>query len=611
VQVADAIVEALADLGVRFVFGVSGANIELLHDAIHRRGEGRIVSVLAKSETGSAFMADGYARVHRALGVCCATSGGGMLNLLAGIAESHAASVPVLAIVGQPPIEVEGRGAFQDSSGIGRNVDALEMFRAVSKYAVRIDAAEDFWRCLTVAIRSALGGRPGPSVVLIPRTTFLAEVGPMPPSFAAQMRALVKPDPVAPEDVSDVVEALRVARAPVMLMGAGVRRAGARELAIELARATGLPVATTMSARGDFPNDDPLFLGVCGVAGHPSAHECMRRADLILAVGASMNAMTRAPFANGNGELAATGVVAINPEPASVLRALSARAAEHASDEAPPPSTTLRIEHLVRADAAEFLRAALHAVAQRPIRVPRWYGVDGRDYRLTVHRPMCAPRHPPDDPDEPGDLTLTQSEALEVIQKHLPSRGHLVYDAGNCAAAALHYLMVPPSCTATIALGMGGMGYAIAAALGTQLAARPDERTMVFTGDGSFLMTGMEVHTAVDLRLPILFVVFNNAMHGMCVTRQQVLFGGRLEAVRYARPSFAQMAAGFGPPDRVWTGAARTASELDDLLSDYARRDAPRPGVLELCLGREEVPPFLPLMRGANLEMDAWRTLAR
>src|SRR6266566_3891487 len=101
-RLVDALIEALAACEVRHVFGVSGANIEHLHDAIHRLG-GPLVSVMAKSEFGAAFMADGYARVHRRLGVCCSTSGGGMMNLAVGIAESHAESVPVLALVGQPP----------------------------------------------------------------------------------------------------------------------------------------------------------------------------------------------------------------------------------------------------------------------------------------------------------------------------------------------------------------------------------------------------------------------------------------------------------------------------------------------------------------------------
>jgi acetolactate synthase-1/2/3 large subunit len=177
----------------------------------------------------------------------------------------------------------------------------------------------------------------------------------------------------------------------------------------------------------------------------------------------------------------------------------------------------------------------------------------------------------------------------------LPRGGHIVYDAGNCAAAALHQLYVPPGTSATIALGMGGMGYAIAAATGVALGATRGQRTLVFTGDGSLLMAGMEIHTAVDLGLPILFVVFNNAMHGMCVTRQQKFFEGRLECVRYAPVDVAIIARGLGGPERLWVGRARTKEELAAALREQAAT-ADRPGVLELVLAREEIPPFTPLL---------------
>ncbi len=123
-KLADALVTTLRDWEIDYLFGVGGANIEHVFDAVHRLGEDRLQSVFAKSEVGAAFMADCRARVHRTLGVCCSTSGGGMMNLAVGVAEAFAESVPVLAIVGQPPTNLEGRGAFQDSSGRGRSVDA-------------------------------------------------------------------------------------------------------------------------------------------------------------------------------------------------------------------------------------------------------------------------------------------------------------------------------------------------------------------------------------------------------------------------------------------------------------------------------------------------------
>src|SRR4029077_15688269 len=147
-KLVDAPVTTLRDWDVGYVFGVSGANIEHVHDAIHRLGEGRLRSVLAKSEAGAAFMADCRARVHRTLGVCSATSGGGMMNLAVGVAAALAESVPMLAIGGQPPRKLEGKGAFQDSSGIGHSVNAEGLWAAISKYRARISEPGQFWPCL-------------------------------------------------------------------------------------------------------------------------------------------------------------------------------------------------------------------------------------------------------------------------------------------------------------------------------------------------------------------------------------------------------------------------------------------------------------------------------
>jgi acetolactate synthase-1/2/3 large subunit len=143
---------------------------------------------------------------------------------------------------------------------------------------------------------------------------------------------------------------------------------------------------------------------------------------------------------------------------------------------------------------------------------------------------------------------------------------------------------------------MGGMGYAIAGAIGAQLGTPGRGRTVVLCGDGAFLMLGLEIHTAVERRLPILFVVFNNAKHGMCVTRQNVYFQGRVESSEYARVDIATVARGLGGTSDLWVGRAATAGDLRRELEAYGS-GAGRPGVLELVLTREEIPPFAPFLQ--------------
>src|SRR6185437_4354240 len=223
-KLADALAVTLRDWDLRYVFGVSGANIEHLHDSIHRLGEGRLDAVLAKSEVGAAFMADARARVHRTLGVCCATSGGGMMNLAVGIAEAYAESVPVLALIGQPPSKLDGRGAFQDSSGMGRSVDALALFGAMTKYVARVDDSASFWDHLHAAVKASLEGRQGPSVLLLPRDVYDLEVGPRPASLPRDLGDLVQPEAPAEGALRALFAALRGARRPVIVVGTGVER---------------------------------------------------------------------------------------------------------------------------------------------------------------------------------------------------------------------------------------------------------------------------------------------------------------------------------------------------------------------------------------------------
>ncbi len=574
-KLVDALVSTLRDWEVRYVFGVSGANIEHLHDAIHRLGEGQLQAVLAKSEVGAAFMADARARVHRTLGVCCATSGGGMMNLAVGLAESYAESVPVLAIIGQPPAALSGRGAFQDSSGIGRTVDALALFGAMTKHAARLDDAGAFWEALHAAALAALEGRQGPSVLLVPRDAYELEVGPRPAWFPRDLADLARPVAPPAADLVALFDAIRAARRPVLVIGTGVARGEDPAAVARFAMEAGIPVVTTMADPGAFPNDNPLYLGVIGAAGHPSAHAYLNeQADFILAAGTGLNAMTRQPIAPA---LARCRLAVVNVDPGEITRALA-------------PAL------IVRGDAGLAFRE-LSAMLDVLDVAPASGAVPGYALRRYVAELAEGAGGAASGVVTLGQARpLRQSEALAALQAHLPEDGHLLFDAGNCASAALHYLHVPRGATSTIALGMGGMGYAIAAAIGAQLGEEGGQRSVVFCGDGAFLMLGMEVHTAVELRLPILFVVFNNGKHGMCVTRQNLFFEGRVECTEYSSVDVATVARGLGHADRLWVGRAATRGELGSRLAEYAALPDGRPGVLELSLICEEMPPFAPFL---------------
>lgn len=581
-RLADALVEALKCLDVRYVFGVSGANIEHVHDAIHRRGEGRMRSVLAKSEAGAAFMADGHARVHGTLSVCVSTSGGGMVNLIAGLAESFQSSTPVLAIVGQPPTAYRGRGAFQDSSGVGRSVNAVGLLGSMTKFTKELTRAEEFWPALESAVIAALSDRKGPSALLVPRDLFDQEVEPPPLAWGVKVVQRVTAKPAARDRITRAIELLRSSRKPMLLVGQGARRSVNPNAVRTFAERTAIPVATTMSARAEYPNDAPNYLGVFGAAGHPSVVRYLcDEADLLLVAGASLNIMTCAPLLREQRGLAGKQLVVISTDLDDVERSVASFPAGNAADSRLPNST-----FGVEADVGLAFEALNELWSQAPFSFRR-HGVERLTFSPSLTEAVPVPGQPLSE--------ILLSEALEVISRHLPESGHLFYDAGNCAAAALHYVSVPRGVSATIALGMGGMGYAIGGAIGAQLGSPAGTRTLVFAGDGAFLISGLEAHTAVELNLPILYIVFNNSMHGMCVTRQQLYFEARIESSTYGYVDVAQVARGLAPADRLWARKATTLPELRSALDEYAKL-GPRPGVLEIVTAREELPPFSPFL---------------
>ncbi|MET8091555.1 thiamine pyrophosphate-binding protein [Micromonospora sp. NPDC005220] len=573
--VAEALVDVLCDWNIRYLFGISGANIEHLHDAVHRRGGDRLTSVLAKREDGAAFMADGRARAHRTLGVCCSTSGGAMMNLTVGLAESLADGIPVLAVVGQPPAALDGLGSFQESTGRPGTVDAAALLGAVTKYTGRVDDPSEFWTHLGAAVTAAVSHRPGPVALLIPRDVFERPAPPPPATWPAEPAGFaprLEPDPGS---VRTLFEALRAARRPMLILGPQTRTAASGGMVVDVARRARIPMAALLSNRGDLPSDDPLDLGTFGACGHPSVHHYASRADLVLVAGSDLAAPYRGPLTEVPAER-----IAVVTWDGSIARKVF-------------PSSLV-----IEADVGLTFAALGQLLDERPFTAP-----DPGRYERSEFAPQLEIAAEAD--DVPADPLLA-SEAVALLEAYLRPGDRVVTDAGNCGAYAAHWMTLPPGATSYIAFGMGGMGYSVPGAVGVQLGAARG-RTMVVVGDGAFLMNGVELHTAVELRLPILYVVFNNLGHGMCVSRQRLMFDGRIEASRYRPPDLVALARACGTADELWTGTAGSATQLAARLAEYRAWGDDRPGVLELRLPRSEVPPMMPFL-AADAPIRAVRT---
>ncbi|KZS64953.1 MULTISPECIES: thiamine pyrophosphate-binding protein [Mycobacterium] len=557
-RVVDHIVDHLAAIGVDHVFGVDGANIEDLYDAAHFHPS--LCAVLAKHEFSAAAMADGYSRsgagMGSGLGVVATTSGGGALNLVAGLGEALASRVPVLALVGQSATALDGRGAFQDTSGCNGSLDAEAVFSAVSLSCQRVLAPAEIVSALPRAIAAARAG--GPAVLLLPKDIQQGYVAIEDDQSRqpAQVRPIGNPYPIA--------RTLRRANGPVtIIVGEQVARDNCRPELEQLRAVLRARVATVpeaMDVAGTPGLGSSSVLGVTGVMGHPSVAEAVAGSAVCLVVGTRLPVTARAGLEDA---LAAVRTVSIGS--------------------APP---YLPCTHLHTDDLRGSLRILTEALSGsgRPtgLRVPD-----------VVRRAELLP------PSWTG-AGVRYRDAMAVLNDELPDGTDIVVDAGNTGAAAIHYLPARRGGRFAVALGMGGMGYSFGAGIGMALGrantGRPPGRTVVIAGDGAFFMHGMEVHTAVQYRLPVTFVLFNNNAHAMCVTREQLFYGDLYSYNRFRRSRLGSGLAAMFP--------GLTSVDVTDVehFATAVRTtvDADGPAVISVECAADEIPPFAPFLIGTT-----------
>lgn len=563
-RVADHIVGHLAAIGVDHLFGVDGANIEDVYDAAHFRPG--IDVVLAKHEFSAATMADGYSRSGAGLGVVAATSGGAALNLVAGLGESMTSRVPVLALVGQPATAMDGQGSFQDTSGANGSLNAEALFSAVSLFCRRLRTRADIVALLPRAIAAARSG--GPAVLLLPKDIQQATLDCVQNGWPVE-----GPRPIGnPESIAEL---LRDASGPVtIIVGEQVARDDARaelEALRALLRARVATVPDAKDVAGTPGLGSSSALGVTGVMGHPGVAEAVAGSAVCLVVGTRLSVTARTGL---DDVLAAVPTVSLGSAPPYV-------ACPHVH--------------------TEDLRGSLRMLTQA-------LSGPGRPAKVRVPGPLRPTELTPPPCAGPG---LRYRDAMAVLDHVLPDGVDIVVDAGNTGAAAIHYLPARRGGRFAVALGMGGMGYSFGAGIGMSFgrtnSGRPGGRTIVIAGDGAFFMHGMEVHTAVQYRLPMTFVLFNNNAHAMCVTREQLFYDDLYSYNRF-RPS--RLGAGLAA---MFPGL--TSVDVNDVDGFAAAMGAALgidgPAVVSVECDADEIPPFAPFLAATHVKGAAAEHISR
>lgn len=559
-RIVDYLANYLEAIGVTHVFGVGGANIEDLFDGIHRNAKD-VQCVLAKSEFCAACMACGYSQVKNQLGVVMTTSGGGALNALPALGEAYASNYSVLAIIGQPLSQAEGKGVFQDTSGLQGAIDGTTLFSCLaSKYIKKINEADDFMQCLQAAAVAAVSEPPGVSVLLIGKVlqqANLDHVTIQAEQLSPKVIDLKTQDHSSLDSILDNIKESHLSKF-FIIAGPAVLQSNCKAKLADLSKVLNAKVAVTPNAKSAFDNYNPLFVGVTGVAAHDSVKAHIQDADIVFIIGARLELLT---YLDLKDILAKKYIVYLNNQDPYVgfLDAIHDKTQ-------------------VIANLEQSLDYLLQGVSKSKMS----FSENNPKITLNLLPPLSF-----------GPIKEFNSfNILNLFTNYIQQDANVFVDAGNTGAAVLHYLPAPSQGYYGIALGMGGMGFAIGAGIGAAFASQ--KKVFIFMGDGSFLMNGLEIHTAIEYNLPVVFVIFNNNAHAMCYTREKLYFKGDY-TYNLFKPAHYGRALGVMFPTLKFSADISDLNSLERSLETIA--DIQTPVVLSLNVDPNEFPPFLPLLQ--------------
>ncbi len=486
----DYILDALATEGVDHLFMVPGALVDPFLPALGRQTAVR--AIVAAQEGGAAYMADGYARASGNFGVVLCIGGPGLGNTVTAVAAARADGSPLLVMSGEVATALEGLGMFQDASS--QTLDDVSLMRPITRYSSSIDNPRNLNHVFRRAMLEMRTAPMAPVHISIPSDAQTTEHS---ACYERIGDAVKHPALLSAEGAAASLDAFAPAPARVVLLvGAGVEHADAARTLRDFAEAWDVPVATTLRAKGMFPEDHPLSLGVFGYAGTHHARMAILDTppDLLIILGSGLD---ERDSMHASSALAARATVLVN------LSQLAAGATAGA--------------YGVVGDAGSYLawltgQQARVAEALEPTRAAR---------KAWLASIRAAPRLQDPENQSSGAQPIHPARIVADLRAVFPDDGILLVDSGAHRAFAGHYWDAVAPRTYISATNLGPMGWAIPAAIGVQCA-QPARKVAVITGDGCMHMHGIEVATAARYGLAIVFVVINNSALGNVWLRAHV-----------------------------------------------------------------------------------------
>ncbi|HZK01981.1 MAG TPA: biosynthetic-type acetolactate synthase large subunit [Anaerovoracaceae bacterium] len=546
---SEIIMEVLIEQGVDTIFGYPGGAVLNIYDALYKYGD-KIRHILTAHEQGAAHAADGYARATGKPGIVFATSGPGATNLVTGLATAFMDSIPVIAITGNVSTDLLGKDSFQE-------VFITGITMPITKHNFVVRDVNTMADTLRLAFEIATSGRPGPVLLDIPKdvSAALCEYEPQLPIAKED----AKPDDICVEQLKAIADLLNNSKRPVMLYGGGVVASNASDLVMQFIKKAKIPSCHTIMGTGVLPFGDPYNLGIIGMHGSVSASEAVRRADVLLAVGARFSdrvATNAGKFAEGS------KIIHIDIDPAEINK-------------------NVAIDYSLIGDVKAVFNKLLPMVNER----------DETEWIEEIHTLRATREYSPDECCE----GLKPHRIIGDIYDILGDDIVMTTDVGQHQMWAAQYSRASNPRNFLTSGGLGTMGYGYGAAIGAACG-RPGSNIVHITGDGSFHMNLNELCTSVSQNLPITTVVFSNNALGMVYQWQKSFYDGRLSyTVPDRKTNFVLLAEAFGAKGIRCENRDELLAALTDAVSHQG------PMVIECVLSCEErVLPMIP----AGLTVD-------
>ncbi len=488
---AQALIRSLEMEGTEVMFGLPGGAILPVYDPLI---DSSIRHILVRHEQGAGHMAEGYAHATGRPGVAMVTSGPAATNIVTPLADAYMDSIPLVVITGQVPYSVIGTDAFQECDTVGITMP-------VTKHNWLITDAQDIPRIIREAFHVATTGRPGPVLVDVPK------------DIANQLMSWDWPESVDlpgykpnlkghPKQIKDAAKLIGDARRPVIYAGGGILKARAAEALRELAEATGIPVVTTLMARGAFPDSHELALGMPGMHGNYTAITAMQRSDLLIALGARFDDRVTGKL---DGFAPDAKVIHVDVDPAELGKV-------RRPDVPIVGDCRNVIERLTTAVKADQAKRERPDLSEWLATVRGWQ----------VEHPLAY--------DQPEGGPLKPQYVIEALRANTPDDTILASGVGQHQMwASQHWRFEHPYSWVNSG-GLGTMGFSVPAAIGAKVGC-PDKMVWAVDGDGCFQMTAQEMVTAAAERIPVKIAILNNAYLGMVRQWQELFYEERYSEV--------------------------------------------------------------------------------